>query len=341
MLCNSFRAQKLKQHHCKKCLDRWFLHYNDPKIIMANLLHRRRAYTKNPVRWSAKEEQLALRLIKKQEVDDSFSWADIQSHFPSRTTPAIKSKLRKIRIKHDLFGRSYSSEKHKFLLTVANKAHPRIVFDAYAGSGVQTFLWAQKSDIIYASEKNSTKQKQFIARAAREKYKKKKSDLPGWVLFCRNGKKIYFWKGNALRAAIIASAHDRRADLLDLDTCGTTLPSLPSFLMLLRPRHLVISYGEFHSYRFGREDVLRRVLCHRSVNSSRMPSGIDKLADELHAATRMYGLRAGNELEDVFQLHLITTKWLGRNKGILRRYYKVTKAPAIADCLNELSHQRA
>ena len=308
---------------------------------MANLLHRRRAYTKNPVRWSAEEERLALRLLKKQKANDSFSWADMQSQFPSRTLPALKSKVRKLRIKHDLFGLSYSSKKHEFLFAVVKKAHPRIVFDAYAGSGVQTFLWAQESNIVYAVEKNPAKQKQFTARTAREKYQQKKSDLPGWALFCRSGKKIYFWKGDALRAAVIASAHDRRVDLLDLDTCGTTLPSLPSFLMLLRPRHLVISYGEFHSYRFGREDVLRRVLCHRSVNSSQMPSGIDKLADELHAATRMYGLRAGNELKDIFRLHLINTKWLGRNKGILRRYYKVEKAPAVADCLNELSHQRA
>lgn len=308
---------------------------------MPNFLHRRKANNTHPLRWSAAEEKLALRLLQKRKDGGGLDWTDIRGRFPNRSTPAIKGKFRKLRILHDMFGRSYTPEKHAFLRAVANRVRPHAVFDAYAGSGAQTFLWAKNASVVYAAERVTAKQKQFAARAKRESYQKRESDLPGWLLFCRGNKSIYFWRGDALRAAVVASAHDRRADLLDLDTCGTTLPMLPTMLQLLRPRHLVISYGEFHSYRFGREDVLRRVLCHRDINSSRMPAGVDKLADDLHMATRIYALRAGNEVHNAFWLRLASAKWLGeKNKGILRRHYKVGKPPAAADCLNLLARAR-
>ena len=308
---------------------------------MANFLHRRKANNTHPVRWSAQEEKSALRLLQGKKDGVNLDWADIRRQIPGRSDQAIKSKFRKLRILYDMFGGSYAPEKHAFLHATAGKAQPHTVFDAYAGSGAQTFLWAEKAEVVYAAERIAEKQKQFAARAAKESYQRQKSDLPGWLLFRRGKKSVYFWAGDALRAAAVASAHNRRADLLDLDTCGTTLPVLPIFLQLLRPRHIVISYGEFHSYRFGREDVLRRVLCHRSINSSQMPSGVDKLADNLHMATRIYALRAANEVQDAFWLRLVSTKWLGeKNKGILRRYYKVGKPPAAADCLNLLARAR-
>lgn len=312
---------------------------------MANFLHRRVAHNHNSSRWSAKEEQAALRLLRRKKGDAVFLWTDVQKQFPKRTVPGIKSKFRLLRIEHDLFGLSYLPEKHNFLRNVAKKARPGAVFDAYAGSGVQTFLWAEEgAKVVYAAEISAPKQKQFVARAKKEAYKEQKSRLPGWLLFCRKGKKNYFWKGSALRAAINLSAAQNGADLLDLDTCGTTLPDLPMFLRLLKPRHLAISYGEFHSYRFAREDVLRRVLCHRSINSSRMPEGVDGLAEQLHESTLVYGLRAGNKIGDAFWLKLVKggSVWLGeKNKGILRRHYKVGKPPATADCLNLLAKARA
>ena len=269
----------------------------------------------------------------------TMDWSRIRKQIPGRTMPAIRSKLRKLRIKHDAFGRSYRGQKDSFLEKAAAKARPSSVFDAYAGSGRQTFLWAEAAGVVYASEKNAAKQEQFLSYAQKKGFAKQKSDLPKWILFRgRKKQKVYFWRGDAVRAAAALSAANMRVDLVDLDTCGTTLPSLPIFLSLLRPAHLTISYGESHSFRFGREDVLRRVLAHRSINSSRMPKTADGMAQTLHKATLAYALRAHNEIHDALWLKLVASEWLGgKNKGMLRRHYQVAKPPATADCLNELA----
>ena len=304
---------------------------------MATVLKRRRAYN-SPTRWSGRDEERLLTLLKKGEC----SVPEICRKFPRRTKPSVRSKIRKLRIKHDLFGRGYREDKDGLLKKVASSARPRTVFDAYAGSGRQSFLWAGHADTVYAAERNTDKQAQFVSRAKKSGYKKSVSDKPGWLLFCLGKRSVYFWKGDAVKAAMSLGAASCKVDLLDLDTCGTTLPTLPMFLTALHPRHLVITYGEFHSFRFGREDVLRRVLCHRDINSSRLPQGIDGLKNALHKATLVYALRAHNDIERTFWLKQKKAKgydeWLGgKSKGILRRYYTVAKPPAAADCLNALA----
>jgi|GEM_PF-1304328 len=299
-------------------------------------LERRKA-NNPPSSWSADEEKRLLLYLKKE----SFDAKQLREIFPNRTLPSIRSKVRKLRIKHDLFGESYRSDKEDFTLQIASKKKPKAVFDAYAGAGHQTFKWIEVADIVYASEIMKPKLKQFEKSAKFHGFSKVDTGDSLWKLFKKGAKKILFFPGDAIDAAADLKVNKLRIDLIDLDTCGSTLPILPTLLILLKPRHLVITHGEFHSMRFKREDVLRRLFMHRDISKNPLPMNVDEMGKELDKAVKIAGLRAHNETADSFWLTLEDETWLGgKFHGMLRRYYRISKPTATSDCINELSNSK-
>lgn len=295
---------------------------------------KRRKADNPPLAWSPEEEKRLLKFL----TDRTYSAKELQEIFPNRTLPAIRSKVRKLRIKHDLFGSSYREEKESFTVSVAEKVSPKVVFDAYAGAGHQTFKWIQIADTIYASEKMSGKLDQFEKSAFDNGFQKNDTGDCLWKLYTRESKSIYFFEGDAIDAAADLKVNQVAIDLIDLDTCGSTIPSLPTFLLLLKPKHLVITHGEFHSMRFQREDVIRRLFSHRDIRNGAIPSTIDEMCDELDIAVKIAALRAHNETMDSFWLNLVDQTWLGtKTHGMLRRHYKVERPVATSDCINEIS----
>ncbi len=131
------------------------------------MLERRKAYNP-PVEWTLDEEKLLLEYLE----ENSFDSKQLKAMFPLRTLPSIRSKVRKLRIKYDLFGSSYRNEKECFTTQIAQEVRPKIVFDAYAGAGHQTFKWIEFADIIYASEKMKCKLWQFEVLAKYNQFKK-------------------------------------------------------------------------------------------------------------------------------------------------------------------------
>lgn len=296
------------------------------------MLKRRFAHSE-PEKWSKADEKRLLSFIKKNE----FSSKKLIELFPERTLPAIRSKVRKLRIKHDLFGESYRDTKTDFTDKIAQLAKPKIVFDAYAGAGHQAFQWIKVADVVYAAENVSLKYKQFSNSACLHGFRELKMK-GNWHVFKKSKKYVYLYIGDTISAAAELKTKKISIDLIDLDTCGSTLPTLPFFLLMLKPKHLVITHGEFHSMRFKREDVLRRILVHRDVNKNPLPLSSDKMAIELDKAVKLSALRAHNETIDSFWLNLEDEVWLGgKFHGMLRRYYKVIKPLATSDSLNDIS----
>ncbi len=296
-------------------------------------LKRRRA-NNAPVKWEASEEKKLLSYIKKE----SFNASMLKTLFPKRSLPSIRSKVRKLRIKHDLFGASYRNKKEDFTVKIAKSVKPKFVFDAYAGAGHQTFKWITTANVVYASEIMESKQKQFEKAALKNGFRRLKNKKRLWILYKKGDKQVFFFSGDAVAAAADLMVNGPRIDLIDLDTCGSTLPTLPTLLALLKPKHIVITHGEFHSMRFKREDVLRRLFMHRDIKEDPLPMNVDEMSKELDKAVKIAALRAHNETQDSFWLTLESETWLGgRFHGMLRRYYKVSKPKATADCINELS----
>ncbi len=296
-------------------------------------LVRRRAYNP-PITWDTKDEKILLNYLKKE----TFDAKALKELFPERTLPGIRSKVRKLRIKHDLFGSSYRNEKERFTTNIAEKVLPKTVFDAYAGAGHQTFKWIEIADQVYASEIMKSKLKQFEKNAKDNGFKKLVAKTRIWNIYKKGKKKIYFFIGDAVDAAADLKVKKISIDLVDLDTCGSTLPTLPTILILLRPKHIVITHGEFHSMRFKREDVLRRLFMHRDIRKNPLPLNVNKMGKELDKAVKTAALRAHNETVDSFWLELMEETWLGsRFQGMLRRHYRTSRPAATSDCINELS----
>lgn len=297
------------------------------------MLERRKAYNP-PKNWTTEEERTLLTYLE----ENTFDSKRLKELFPLRTLPSIRSKVRKLRIKHDLFGASYREEKEKFTTEIAKKIKPKIVFDAYAGAGHQTFKWIEYADVVYASEIMKYKLCQFEILAKENQFKKVENSK-NWSVFKNGEKTIHLYIGDALDVAAELKVQRVKVDLLDLDTCGSTLPLLPTLLLLTKPNHVAITHGEFHSMRFKREDVLRRLLVHKDIAQNPLPMDVDEMSKELDKAVKVAALRAHNETIDSFWLELKKETWLGgRFHGMLRRYYKVKKPTATADCINEISN---
>ena len=295
-------------------------------------LERRRA-NNVPVNWSSEDEKILLNHIENN------SFKKLKELFPERTLPSIRSKVRKLRIKHDLFGAKYREDKEHFTVEIAQEVNPKIVFDAYAGAGHQTFRWIEYAQDVYASEIMSIKLEQFKKTARLNGFRKKRTKS-SWHHFVNNeGKNIYLFIGDALDALVEIKAKKIKVDLIDLDTCGSTLPLLPTMLLLLNPKHIVITHGEFHSMRFKREDVLRRLFVHKDISENPLPISVDDMSIELDKAVKVAALRSHNETIDSFWPVLKKEIWLGgRFHGMLRRYYQIEKPKATSDCINEITN---
>ena len=79
-------------------------------------LQRRKAYTE-PISWSVEDEKHLLSFLEKE----SFDAKKLKVLFPKRTLPSIRGKVRKLRIKHDLFGAVYRDDKENFTTKIASK----------------------------------------------------------------------------------------------------------------------------------------------------------------------------------------------------------------------------
>jgi hypothetical protein len=293
---------------------------------------RRKALSRG-TRWTKDQEAALVNYLEKNDFDHQ----KLTEMFPNRSLQAIRNKVRKLRIKYDLFGNSYRGEKCRFTDLVAQTVSLKTVFEGYAGAGHQTLRWLEYVDTICVAEKNPNLFKLFKQNLETAGFSQSSHNICAWNLFESERKKIFLYCGDAIEAASDLRSKSVGIDLIDLDTCGSTIPTLPLFLILLRPKHLVITHGEFHSLRFKRDDVLRRILCHNSVNKSPLPMTIDDLALELDKAVKISALRAHNETIDSYWLELINEIWLGTKiHGMLRRHYKVKKPPATADCINYL-----
>lgn len=285
-----------------------------------------------PLKWTKEEEMLLYEQLKKDEI----SLERIKDLFPYRSLVSIKAKIRKMRIEKDIFGKSYRQQKAEFTDAICKKVNPSVVFEAYAGTGHQTFEWIKFSNVVYASELSKQKYDLFINNIIQQNFFPCESVFTGWRSFTKGDRKIHTFQGDAIKAAAFLCVNDIKIDLVDLDTCGSTVLTIPIYLSLLKPKYLVITHGEFHSYRFRREDVLRRILCHREICSSPFP--IENLNKELDRAVKTVALRSHNEVKDSFFPLLIDEIWLGeKNQGMLRRVYKIQRPKASADSLNELS----
>lgn len=295
------------------------------------MFERRKAYNSKKA-WSKNDEEKLLNHLKTK----AFNSKVLQKMFPKRTLASIRSKTRKLRIKHDIFGESYRDTKKKFTKKHASIIKPKNVFEAYCGTGHQTIIWEEFCDNIFASDKDVNKKTPFIETVKKIGYKESTSHF-GWLDFKKESKNICFYNGDVLNAAIEIKQDNISIDVLDLDTCGSTLLILPMLINLIKPKYLFITHGEFHSMRFKRDDVLRRVLFHRNINESCLDLSVDELSSELDKAVKISALRSHNETQYSYWAELVDEVWLGSKfHGMLRRVYRIIKAPATADCLNEL-----
>lgn len=295
----------------------------------------RRQKNENGTLWSEDEVRKLISYIKNNDI----VYNELQIAFPNRSLQAIRNKIRKIRISKSLFGASYQEEKQKYTQEISSLFNPKSVFEAYAGIGFQSLVWGKSATNVFSSERSKNKYDGFKNELFDNGYSEYIFKNRIWNRFSKNNKRIWFANCDAIKAATYVAIEHGSVDLIDLDTCGTSLPTLPIFLSILNPKYVVITHGEFHSLRFKREDVLRRILGHWDINKTILPMSNKQLSRELDKAVKIYALRSHNETKSSYWAELISERWLGpKGRGMLRRVYRISRPSSTADCLNALNN---
>lgn len=307
-----------------------------PKAI-TKLLHKPRKSTTKDNDWTKDEELLLKRLLEK-----ALGPQTIKEHFPGRSLTSLKSKIQKFKIKYETYGSDDKNIKRILAEKWLTKIKPKSVFEGFAGLGNLTKIYIKSgAKKIYACEMNE--QRYFTLLNNISKFMKSKginSNINGIKIrkFSINNQEVYLAHCNSERLAAYLYSKGEYFDLVDLDPCGTTLPSMALFLKLIKNGYLEATYGEFHSYRLGRIDVMLKsvptiVNYSKDGISMKEVGSVKELYNKLVSWTCLQGAATLDYGEQKF-VNPIDHSNLG-NRQVFRVLYKVDKADSLTKIVNK------
>lgn len=211
-------------------------------------------------KWSKDEEEKLLELIQK-----GLSPSEILGYFPDRSLISIKNKIRKLRIKHNFYGYDHQDEKSKILEEWLERIKPKTVLEGFAGHGNLTKVYLEYAEEICAVEINEQifkRLKENLERTLNLKAKKIKNINNICVYRIEGNGKIILLINSDIRDAIhYLVYHSYKFDFIDLDPCGTPIPIIPLISKISKAEgYIAITYGDYHSLRFKRYDVLAKTI---------------------------------------------------------------------------------
>lgn len=288
-------------------------------------------------KWTRKEELLLRELIKKRT-----GIKEIGKHFPKRNKVSIKSKIQKFKIKYNLYGLDDRYKKQDLAKKWLKRVAPQTIFEGFAGTGNLTRLYIRScANKIYSCELNKRRFNKLVNAVSIITKQKGKQDVINDIpvrKFLSKKQNIFLANCNAERLAAYFYAKNEHFDLIDLDPCGTALPAMYLFLRLINNGYLEMTYGEFHSYRLGRYDVLLKTVP-TAFNFSKNGIAIKKISSEKDLYKQLISWTC---LQGAFTLDYNEMKFvkpmesssLG-NRRMFRVLYKVDKANSLTKILNK------
>jgi|GEM_PF-2704862 len=210
--------------------------------------------------WSKEEEEKLLKLIEK-----GLSPSEILAYFPDRSMISIKNKIRKLRIKYNLYGFDHQDKKSKILEKWLKRIKPKTVLEGFAGHGNLTKVYLGFAEEICAVEINKQifkRLKENLEKILNLKAKKIENANNVQIYKIKGNNKVIFLINSDIRDAIHYLAyHGYKFDFIDLDPCGTPIPFIPLIPKISKVgSHIAITYGDYHSLRFKRYDVLAKTI---------------------------------------------------------------------------------
>lgn len=289
--------------------------------------------------WKASEERKLFKLLKNGE-----TLSKVLASFKNRSEISVKSKIQKFRIKYDLYGLDHREKKYYITQSWLKKIKPASIFEGFAGSGGLTSVYIDSgAKKIYSCEINKER---FLELFKNIKTKLtpvsyKKFDIIDGVQaieFNKNGQSIRIINSDCERIASYLYSNKILFDFVDLDPYGSAMPSLSLFLKLVNKGYLAVTYGEFHSYRLGRYDIILKSiptlvdfsdlgLKFKKVNS------VKDLHKRLISWTCLQGAFTLNYSEQRY-LNPIHSEVLG-SRNMLRTLYAVSKSTSLAKIINK------
>ncbi|MFA4663351.1 Myb-like DNA-binding domain-containing protein [Pyrococcus kukulkanii] len=296
-----------------------------------------RAYSNNP--WTKEEEQRLLYLLWK-----GYSPSEIATYFPNRSKVSIKNKIRKMKIKYDLYGGGHRKEKYQLAEEWVRTIKPKTVLDGFAGRGNLTKIYLEHAKTVYAVE---IKRNIFESLKANiEEYIGEEAEITDRNTYViDNGeKRIVLINSDIKDAVYYLGGQGITFDFIDLDPCGTPIPVIPLLPKILKEDgYLAITFGDFHSYRFKRYDVLAKtvpILFDIRLNEGFIPRNIKNI-EEFNKYLIVWVSILWILPQDVHNftyLELIEKHLLGKKKarGVLRALFRVKKGKSNAEILQKI-----
>jgi len=249
-----------------------------------------------------------------------------------------------MRIKYDLYGEDHRKHKYQLAEKWVQEIKPETVLDGFAGHGNLTKIYLKYANTVYAVEINKTifeKLKTNIEKTLSSKAEKIADNI---YLIENSHKKAILINSDIKDAIYYLGSQNITFDFIDLDPCGTPMPVIPLLPKLSKENgYVAITFGDFHSYRFRRYDVLAKtmpILFDIKPNEGFIPKKVKDIEEFnkylITWASILWILPQG--FHDFTYLELVEEHSLGERKpkGVLRVLFQVKKGEANAETIKKI-----
>ena len=287
-------------------------------------------------KWTKEEEQKLLELISQ-----GLPPSEITMYFPNRSKASITNKIRKMRIKYDLYGEDHRKHKYQLAEKWVQEIKPKIVLDGFAGHGNLTKIYLKYANTVYAVEINKTifeKLKTNIENTLGSKAEKSDDNI---YIIENPHRKAVLMNSDIKDAIYYLGGQNIVFDFIDLDPCGTPMPVIPLLPKLSKENgYVAITFGDFHSYRFRRYDVLAKtmpILFDIQPNKGFVPkkvNGLEEFNKYLVTWASILWILP-QDIHNLTYLEPVEEHLLGEKKpkGVLRALFQVKKGKANAEAI--------
>lgn len=290
--------------------------------------------------WEQKEIALLSNLIKQ-----GHTLKDIHKFFPERTSPSLRNKYRRLRFQLGIYNEDHKQLKKNKTEDWLKKTKPKTIFEGFSGKGYLTSLYLKYASELYCCEKNKRRfeilEKNTMNSLVCENPTNEHLDEKT-VEITSDKHKVILYHGDCQKLAAKLYSEDKKVDLVDIDPCGTILPSLPLFLRIIDRGAMLITFGDFYSYRFGRKDVLfKNIPLIFDIKTKKVETDFLRSSEDIYNLFIGWTILSGAFSIENGELKCIKkneTILLGKKPGVLRVLFKVRKADSLSQILNNATH---
>lgn len=267
--------------------------------------------------WTPEEDAILIKCMKeKMENPSEIS----RNYLPHRDHDAIRKRIIYLRKTSKEFGYFHKDDKYSFSREVIEEIRPKVVFEGYAGIGYQTKQYIGNCEVIFCVDSDPKVEERRIEYLQPDKV----LEFDEYKILRFSDTVVYSITGDVVDGAAFVKGFGFDVDYVDLDPYSSAVIEAAHVVRLLRPKYLMMTFGEWQSIKLHNMDFLFRVLFSGYNAFEIRDMHIDDIINLVEYCLQMRLLTLSSETKKCVYMEKIKEQWLGETKhrGIKRVLFK-------------------